>query len=169
MVDIIDLAARIIKENRFLSLATTNKKGEIWATPLSYSYDEGCNFYVTTAVDSVHINHVRANPYVAFSIFDSTRRVSDIDGIQVYGIMGEVEPNELERIVKAYYLHVFPDPNERKLWEAPAEYFTKDEFPVYRFYQIKPINLYKRDTENIDVDRRVEIDILKLSELLRRF
>lgn len=167
MVDIVELAAKIIMENRFLSLATTNNKGEVWATPLSYVYDENCNFYITTAVDSIHIDHIKMNPYVAFSIFDSTRRVSDIDGIQVKGIMGEVEPDELVKIVKAYYLHVFPDPNERKDWEAPAENFTKDDFPVYRFFQIKPLEFYKRDTENIDVDRRVEIDIAKLSEILR--
>lgn len=160
------LAADIIKNNKFLSLATTNKKGEVWATPLSYVFDENCNFYFTTAVDSIHIDHIKENPYVAFSIFNSQVRVSDIDGLQIKGIVGEVEREELQKICSIYYPYVFPDLEERKLWEAPPEYFTKDDFPVYRFFQIIPTEIYKRDTENLDVDRRVQIDIEVLKNLL---
>jgi len=157
-----EMAKEIIKSNKFLSLATRNNKGEVWATPLSYSTDADCNFYFTTAVDSIHIDHIRENPYVAFSIFDSTRSVSDIDGLQIKGIVGEVEKERLPDIVKEYYQQVFPDPEERAEWEAEWEYFTKDEFPVYRFFQIMPLEIYKRDTDNVDVDRRVQIDILEL-------
>lgn len=167
MQDITEMAANIIRTNRFLSLATTNSKSEVWVTPLSYVCDEKCDFYLTTAIDSVHIDNIKINPYVAFSIFNSTLRVSDIDGLQIRGIIGEVERADLERVVKMYYQHVFPDLEERKLWEAPAEYFTQDEFPVYRFFQITPIEVYKRDTINIDVDRRVKIDIPKLSASLK--
>lgn len=167
MVDVNLLAAEIIKSNKFLSLATTNKKGEIWCTPLSYVCDENLNFYFTTAIDSIHVDHIRENPYVAFSVFDSTKRVSDIDGIQVKGIVGEIEKNDLERIVDIYYKHVFPDIEERKLWASPAENFTKDEYPIYRFFQIVPIEIYKRDTINIDVDRRIDVDMKQLKLLLR--
>lgn len=163
MNDIIKLAGDIIKNNRFLSLATADKNGKVWITPLSYSYDNECNFYFTTAIDSKHIENIRINPYVAFSIFDSTRKVSEIDGLQISGVVGEVERNDLPEIVKRYYEHVFPDVEERIEWESPYEYFTQDDYPVYRFFQIMPINIQKRDTENDDVDRTVEvnIDILK--------
>jgi uncharacterized protein YhbP (UPF0306 family) len=161
-----EMARDIIKNNRFLSLATRNNNGDVWATPLSYSVDEDYNFYFTTAIDSIHIDHVRENPYVAFSIFNSTRRVSDIDGLQVKGIVGEVEKKDLPKIVKEYYRQVFPDTDERSEWEAPWEYFTEDDFPVYRFFQIVPLEIYKRDTDNDEVDRRVQIDIEHLKQLL---
>jgi uncharacterized protein YhbP (UPF0306 family) len=160
-----EMAKDIIKSNRFLSLATTNNKGEVWATPLSYSIDADYNFYITTAVDSIHVDHIRDNPYVAFSIFDSTRRVSDIDGMQIKGIMGEVERENLPEVVKQYYLQVFPDADERAEWEAPWEHFTEDEFPVYRFFQIAPIEIHKRDTSTDEVDRRVQIDVAELTSL----
>ncbi len=163
-MDFYELARKIVKENKFLTLATVNKEGEIWATPLSYSTDEDYNFYFTTAIDSKHIDHIKENPYVAFTIFNSTKRVSDIDGLQIKGIVGEVEKDRLPVIVKDYYKQVFPDIEERKLWEADPEYFTKDEFPVYRFFQIMPIEIYKRDTDNIDVDRRVKLELEKLKE-----
>jgi uncharacterized protein YhbP (UPF0306 family) len=159
------MARNIIKTNRFLSLATRNNKDEVWATPLSYSVDSDYNFYFTTAVDSIHIDHIRENPYVAFSIFDSTRRVSDIDGIQIKGIVGEVEKERLPTIVKQYYLQVFPDADERAEWESPWEQFTKDDFPVYRFFQIIPLEIYKRDTDNDEVDRRVKINIDDLKKI----
>jgi uncharacterized protein YhbP (UPF0306 family) len=159
-----EMAKEIIKNNRFLCLATGNKKGEVWATPLSYSIDADFNFYFTTAVDSIHIDHIRENPYVAFSIYDSTRNVSDIDGMQIKGIVGEVERDKLPEIVSEYYRQVFPDPNEREEWEASWEHFTKDDFPVYRFFQIVPTEIYKRDTDNEDVDRRVQIDLDELKK-----
>lgn len=160
-----EMAKDIIVRNRFLSLATRNAKGDVWATPLSYSTDKDYNFYITTAIDSVHINHIRENPYVAFSIFDSTRRVSDIDGVQIRGLMGEVEHERLPEVVKQYYLQVFPDPEERAEWEAPWEHFIEDSFPVYRFFQIMPLEIYKRDTSTDEVDRRVQINIDDLKAL----
>lgn len=159
------MAWEIIHSNRFLSLATTNRKGEVWVTPLSYSIDSEYNFYVTTAIDSLHIDNLKENPYVAFSIFDSTRRVSDIDGLQIKAIMGEVERDKLPEIVKNYYLQVFPDPEERAEWEADWQHFTEDTFPVYRFFQICPIEIYKRDTSTDEVDRRVRIDLDALKDM----
>lgn len=159
------MAKDIILNNRFLCLATRSGRGEVWATPLSYSTDADFNFYITTALDSVHIDHVRENPYVSFAIYDSTRRVSDIDGVQIRGIMGEVEKDKLPEIVKQYYLQVFPDPEERMEWETPWKHFTEDEFPVYRFFQIMPTEIYKRDTSTDEVDRRVRIDIDELRKL----
>lgn len=168
MTNIIKMAGEIIKTNHFLSLATADKEGNVWSTPLSYSWDEECNFYFTTTMDSKHINNIRVNPYVSFSIFDSTRRVSDIDGLQIAGIVGEVERDKLEKVVDAYYQYVFPDPEERAEWKAPYEYFMQNEYPVYRFFQIMPINIQKRDTENLDVDRTIEINIELLKEELKK-
>ena len=166
MLDIVQMAYDIIKANKFLSLATADKRGNVWSTPLSYSYDKECNFYFTTTLDSKHIKNIRENPYVSFSIFDSTRNVSDIDGLQIKGIVGEVERDQLEDIVRNYYRQVFPNPKEREEWETPYEEFTKNEYPIYRFFQITPTEIHKRDTENVDIDRTVSIDIKKLIQVL---
>ena len=159
-----ELARDIIKNNKFLSLATVSNSGEIWNTPLSYVTDNDYNFYFVTAIDSKHIEHITENPYVAFTIFDSNKRVSDIDGLQIKGIVGELEKERLPEIVKMYYEHVFPDSEEREEWEAAPSEFTKNEYPIYRFFQIMPTEIYKRDTVNTDVDRRVEILIETLKK-----
>ena len=164
MSNIYDMAKDIIKNNKFLSLATVDNDGKVWSTPLSYSVDENYNFYFTSELDSKHVMNIMDNPEVSFTIFDSTRRVSDIDGLQVTGIVGQVDPSELEKVVKNYYLTVFKDPEERKEWEAPYTYFLENNKPVYRFFQIMPTEIYKRDTENLDADRRVKIDLEELKK-----
>ena len=87
------------------------------------------------------------------------KRVSDVDGLQVRGIVGEVDKDNLEKVVKNYYQFVFKDPKEREEWEAPYTYFLENNKPIYRFFQIMPTEIYKRDTEYLDGDRRVKIDI----------
>ena len=160
--DIYQMTKEIIEGNKFLSLATVDNDGNLWSTPLSYSYDENYNFYFTSELDSQHIINIMDNPSVSFTIFDSTRRVSDVDGLQIRGIVGEVEKENLEKVVKNYYQFVFKDPKERSEWEAPYTYFLENNKPVYRFFQIMPTEIYKRDTEYLDGDRRVKIDIEKL-------
>ena len=160
--DIYELTKEIIEGNKFLSLATVDNDGNLWSTPLSYSYDENYNFYFTSELDSQHIINIIDNPNVSFTIFDSTRRVSDVDGLQIRGIVGEVDKENLEKVVKNYYQFVFKDPKEREEWEAPYTYFLENNKPIYRFFQIMPTEIYKRDTEYLDGDRRVKIDIEKL-------
>lgn len=157
--NIYEMTKGIIENNKFLSLATVDNDGKVWSTPLSYSVDDDYNFYFTSELDSKHIINIMDNPEVSFTIFDSTKRVSDIDGLQIRGIVGQVDESELEGVVKHYYERVFKDPEERAEWEAPYTYFLEDEQPIYRFFQIMPIEIYKRDTENLDADRRIKIDI----------
>ena len=159
MSNIYELAKEIIKDNKFLSLATIDNEGEVWSTPLSYYCDENYNFYFTSELDSKHIINIIDNPNVSFTIFDSTKRVSDVDGLQIRGIVGEVDKEKLEEVVKNYYQFVFKDPEERKEWEAPYTYFLENNKPIYRFFQIMPTEIYKRDTEYLDGDRRVKIDL----------
>lgn len=157
--DIYEKTKELIEENKFLSLATVDNDGNLWSTPLSYSYDEDYNFYFTSELDSQHIINIIDNPNVSFTIFDSTKRVSEVDGLQIRGIVGEVDKKDLEAVVKNYYNFVFKDPEERKKWEAPYTYFLEDNKPIYRFFQIMPTEIYKRDTEYLDGDRRIKIDI----------
>ena len=164
MANIYELTKEIIKDNKFMSLATTDNDGKVWSTPLSYSIDENYNFYFTSELDSKHVMNIMDNPEVSFTIFDSTRRVSDVDGLQISGIVGQVDPNNLEKVVKNYYQTVFKDPKEREEWEAPYTYFLGEEKPVYRFFQIMPTEIYKRDTEYLDGDRRVKIDLEELKK-----
>lgn len=162
--DTYKMTKEIIKNNKFLSLATVDNEANVWSTPLSYYADEEYNFYFTSELDSKHIINIMDNPKVSFTIFDSTKRVSDIDGLQITGIVGQVEKEKLDNIVKKYYQEVFKDPEERKLWEAPSSYFLENNQPIYRFFQIMPLEIYKRDTEYLEADRRIKIDIEKLKQ-----
>ena len=161
--DNVIIARRIITENRYLSLATSHG-GQVWITPLAYVVDEEYNFYFYSALDSTHIQHIKYNPNVAFSIFNSTLPSDLVDGLQGSAIACQVDKKELPEIVDLYYSQVFTDPVVRSQWAQPVEHFMKDGFPFQRLFQIVPSEIFKLDTSTIEVDRRIEI---KISELKR--
>ena len=154
----------IIANNKYFVMATYGSENSLWTCPLTYVVDENYDFYIVTALDSTHVENIKKNPRIAFTIFDSTLGIDDIDAVQANGIIGQVDNDDLPSVVKMYYEQAFPDPKVRSEWEAPVENFMKDDFPCYRFFQIKVMEIYKRDTENTDIDRRVKIDIEELKK-----
>ena len=144
-----------------MSLAT-GFGGKVWIAPLAYVVDEEYNFYFTSATDSIHCQHIKNNPNVAFSIFNSTLPSDTVDGLQIAAVAGQVESKDLKAVVDLYFNQVFEDPEDRARWSQPIEHYTSNSFPFQRFFQIVPMEVYKIDTSTIEVDRRLEI---KLSEI----
>jgi len=162
---IVERARQTIADNRYLSMATCTNAGEVWIAPLAYAVDEEYSFYFYSATDSTHIEHIKRNPNVAFSIFNSTLSSDDVDGIQIAGVAGGVESADLPNIMEIYWQQLFPDPEEQAQWRLPYEHFLKNEFPVQRVFQIVPTEIYVPDWSVTNVDRRVEV---KMKELRRQ-
>jgi len=164
----VEKARQIISDNKFLTLATCfgNK---VWAAALAYVIDEDYNFYFYSALDSMHIEHIKYHPEVALTIFNSTLSPDQADGLQIAAIVGQVEKEKLSQIVNFYYHQMFPDPDVRARWQAPYEHFLKNEFPFQRFFMIVPTEIYKLDTSVLEVDRRLEIKLEELKEKPAKF
>ncbi|MBI4785613.1 MAG: pyridoxamine 5'-phosphate oxidase family protein [Chloroflexi bacterium] len=150
---------QIIASNRYLSLATC-RSNEVWVAPVAYVVDADYNFYFCSAIDSIHIQHLKSNLRVAFAIFDSTLSSDDADGVQILALAGQVEDADLSRVMDLYWKLLFPDPQARAKWALPAEHFRGDS--IQRFFQLSPIEIYKLDTTLIEVDRRVQINLKDL-------
>lgn len=155
-------ARQIIVSNRYLSLATFHGD-QVWVAPLAYAVDDNFNFYFYSAVDSLHIQHIKHNPRVAFAIFDSRLSSDEADGIQASGIVGQVEDATLPQVMELYWKQLFPDVQTRDKWMRPPEHFRGSA--IQRFFQIQPVEIYKLDTSIIEVDRRVQIDLKALRRL----
>lgn len=146
----------IIQGNRYLTLATANKKGEAWASPLAYAFDEVKNiFYFYSAYQSRHCQNIKHNPYASICIFNSTFSSTEAEGLQFDVIVEEVKSNLLENVLDYYFTYSFPDKIERKKWLRPIEDFT-GEAPQ-RFYQIQPLNMFINAHED-GIDFRKEIE-----------
>lgn len=160
---VVDKARQIIETNRFLSLATCSNN-KVWAAAIAYVVDEEYNFYFYSALDSLHMQHIKNHPEVAFTIFSSNLIPEEADGLQIAGIVGQVEKHELSQVVNFYYNQMFPDPEVRAKWQAPYEHFLKNEFPFQRFFRIVPSEIFKLDNTVLEVDRRLEIKINELKQ-----
>ncbi len=70
-----ELVRSIIREGRYLSLATTDGS-DPWVAPVEYVADAALNLYFVSLHASRHAQHIDANPTVAVAIFDLVSRSS---------------------------------------------------------------------------------------------
>ncbi len=141
-----------------MSLATS-ANGEVWIAPVAYVCDEDWNFLWYSEKIARHSQHIAVNQFVAAAIFDSRASSDDVDGLQIEGVASEVVAKDLPGIVGAYFRLSFPDKVARARWSKPTESFSGNA--PQRFYKLTPLKVYKCDTDNTLVDRRL---LVQLSE-----
>lgn len=64
-------ARRIIDTNHYLTLATADRDGRPWASPVYYTPDDGSDFYWVSRPDSRHSRNLADRPEVGVVIYDS--------------------------------------------------------------------------------------------------
>jgi len=159
-------AARLIRANRYLTLATADDQGP-WAAPINYVTGPGdfLHFYSTiTARHSLAVSHT---PRVAGAIFDTRAASEDVDGLQVAASCTVVDAGQLDEVHSHYFEVNFADPTERKWWYRPPAAFL--DGGVWRFYRLTIEEAYVIDFESIEkdrVDRRVTVDLEELWRLV---
>ncbi|MDE1860682.1 MAG: pyridoxamine 5'-phosphate oxidase family protein [Candidatus Micrarchaeota archaeon] len=145
-------AKRLISDNKYMVVATSDKDGNSWAATVFYVYDKKYNFYFLSAVDSRHCEFINKNPKVAFVIFDANQPIGHSEGIQALGRASFVKDRELEEVIKLYSNRLFP-----KSTIPPGTRYPKENYgeaSEFRFYKIEVSNLYVTGT----IDRRTEVD-----------
>ena len=152
-------ARRIIEQNIYLTLATSNNSGKPWIAPLYYAYDDKYNFFFVSAYDSLHVEHIKINPRVAIAIFDSHAPAGEGDGVQIEAQASLASLTELPHILYVYFRRRFPDEIERaKHHHLPTEYMGKN---LFWFFKVVPVKVYTLDLTITHVDRRIEVDLLE--------
>jgi uncharacterized protein YhbP (UPF0306 family) len=135
-------AKKIVNDNIFMDLATSDKRGLPWATPIRYYLDNDYNFYFISSKHSRHMKNLEANPNIAFSIYDSRARGDDIDGLQIRARAKVLDKLELIKATKIIYKILKSD-----LKLTP----TINKFrgiAAMRLVKIKPLEIYKLDTRS---------------------
>lgn len=95
-----------IKSNGVLTLGTADIKGSLpWVCTLYYGLDDELNLYVVTDPGSIHGKILKDNPNVAFNIFDSHTKITELKlGVQGRGRITKVT-NPAELIKGIGYWH----------------------------------------------------------------
>lgn len=152
----------IIEKNLFMSLATSDKEGNVWSCPMTFTYDDDYNFYFFSLLDSEHIQNIAENPFVSFAIYSTNQTVADMDGVQGRGVVGQVDDSELEKVHSLFFSRTMPNPEMRAKFALPVFLFKSEDFPQMRFFKMSVTELYKKDIE-LPIHRRKTIDINELS------
>ena len=153
---------KFLIESKYMCLGVSEADGNVWTCPITYVADDELNIYFHSALDSIHIEAVRTNPYVSFSIYDSNSMLAEVDGLQGRAVVGQIDSADAEKVHGMFFKKHIPDDNMRNLYAPPVMAFLSDAFPQKRFFKMKITELYKKDLELPTVFRRKKIDIEEL-------
>jgi len=139
------IAKKILQSNIYMTLATVDKNGVPWASPVYYCMDENCNFYFISSPKSRHIRNLKHTNRASFAIFDSHQPEGTGNGIQGSGVVHELANGDLLEGLKHYHTSFF---------KVVTAMFQGKAF--YRMYKLEPRELFVLDPEK-NVDARVSV------------
>lgn len=84
-------AKEIVAQNLYLTMATSDKAGNPWVSPVYCAYDDHYNFYWTSKTDAQHSKNIKENGgKIAFVVFNSSAAEGTGEGVYFEGIAYEI-------------------------------------------------------------------------------
>ena len=130
-------ATKILKEMKYMTIATVCEDGSAWNTPVAPNIKEDLTFTWGSNENSVHSQNIRKEKRVFIVIYDSHAEEGTGEGVYMKG--EAVELNEYEGTLKMYSF-------------TPQQIWINDE--------------EKNDDGSFKRDIRIELDLLSLKESL---
>ncbi|MEA2099638.1 MAG: hypothetical protein U9P72_05875 [Campylobacterota bacterium] len=117
----LDKIVSFLDEHHVLSLATSDAN-ELSVCSLFYIFSQDeLSFVVASSDETLHINHIKKNKYIAGNIVLETKSVGKIQGVQFRGEFLELVDKKLSNL----YFKAFPYSKilKPKLWRIKVNYF----------------------------------------------
>jgi len=156
MSKLTNLVKEVIKNNQYLTIASSDSSGKAWVSVVAYVYDDDYNFYYVSIPDSQHQQDIEHNSNIAFTIFDSHQSWGKGIGIQVEASVEEVGIKDIPRVTKMYFLRKYPYGDVIGKFGKGLRNLLKGK--VYRFYKAVPTRFWYPDLD-AEVDARVEVKL----------
>ena len=156
--DLNKLPREIIEKNQYVSIATSDKKGKVWISPVVYTYDKSWNFYFLSMPSSKHCKNITENNDVAIAIFNSTQLWGEGVGLQIEAEAEPLKLSEYPNVIKLYALRKYPygGINTDRAMKFARTMVTQGK--IYKIYKVTPIVVWMNDP-NSDKDVRVKISL----------
>ncbi len=153
------IVKEIIKNNIYLTLATSDKKGRPWISPVFFAYDSNYNFYWCSEKRSRHSTLIEQNNRVAGVIFDSSVPEGEGNGVYIIGKAQEVQKKEIPHAINIIY-------NRKKKANPYKKFRNIHDFTgnaPWRMYKLLPQKFWTlKDSVKVNgypVDRRTEVKL----------
>ena len=160
MSDRSDHAKRILKNIIYATVATADKDGKPWNSPVRFVYDNELNIYWFSDKENQHSKNVRENDNVFIVIYDSTMPEGSGEGVYIEA--NACELSDSDEILYARRL------KKGQIYDRPSSDFLGDA--VRRVYKAVPQRIWSNDVEVKDGvfirDFRIEISLEELREML---
>lgn len=158
ITDLNKLAREIIQKNQYVTIATSDRNGNPWISPVVYTFDKEWNLYFISMTTSKHCQNIEVNNNVAVAIFDSTQLWGEGVGLQIDAKAEQLKLLEYPKVIKLYALRKYPYGG---INTDRAMKFVKSmvlEGKTYKIYKITPQSVWMNDP-NADTDVRVKIQL----------
>ncbi len=99
MKDLQKRAKEIISKILYINIATSDKNGDPWNSPVYSAFDENYNFYWISWTENQHSKNIKENNKAFITIYDS--RVSEGKGEGIYILAKAQEINDKKEIEHA--------------------------------------------------------------------
>jgi nitroimidazol reductase NimA-like FMN-containing flavoprotein (pyridoxamine 5'-phosphate oxidase superfamily) len=145
LAQFLDRSRRIVADNRYLTLATADREGRPWATPVWFAAEGLHTFCWVSRPGARHSLNITVQPRVAFVVYDSTVLSSDGAAVYVEAEAAEVTADERAAVLAVY--------NRRSVAQGMAEWTDESVTgpAQFRLYRAIATKVYVLD----DHDRRV--------------
>lgn len=151
-------AKEILKSIEYATIATANKDGKPWNSPVAWVYDHELNIYWFSDKQNQHSQNIRENEDVFIVIYDSTAPWGEGEGVYIEAKAYEL--TDIGEITKARRLKKGPD------YDGSPDDFLGDA--IRRVYKAVPGRMWMNDAEVKDGvfvrDYRVEVSLQQLRQ-----
>ncbi|MGE5309450.1 MAG: pyridoxamine 5'-phosphate oxidase family protein [Sphaerimonospora mesophila] len=153
-------AVEILRKIRYATIATADRSGKPWNSPVAHEYDNQLNIYWFSDKENQHSRNVRENEDVFIVIYDSTVPEGDGEGVYIEAKAEELtDPNEI--------LSVRQIKKGENYKGSPGEFFGD---AIRRVYKAVPQRVWMNDAEVKEGvflrDYRVNIPLKAMRKLL---
>lgn len=103
MDEIKEQIVNYLSKRKFLTLATSTKKGEPLTHPIAY-VNKGDTLYFSTGKQTRKFKNIQKNPNVAYSVYDPTEYLEEVISVQMEGkatpVTDRKETKEINEMLK---------------------------------------------------------------------
>ena len=94
-------AIKMLQDHHTVTISTTDEKS-VWSATVFYVSDENLNLFFLSSAKSRHIQHIQKNPHVSATIYKDQKDWEKIKGIQMSGMVIELEGTERKLAIDMY-------------------------------------------------------------------
>lgn len=131
--DLVAIAQAIIDTNRYMTLATADRDGRPWASPVFYAAANYTEFYWISAPEATHSQNLAQRPQLSIVIFDSGVPAGTGQAVYMSATAEQVAAHDL-----GLGLAVYPGPAEPGSAEPGSDPLTPEQVQApapYRLYR----------------------------------